>query len=90
MSRAGFFCRISYNKLNALRFALGTIISLKKKEPTINSRTKKEIGSNILNKEIPELLIAVSSLCSPRLPKVIKEDNKMARGNAKGTMFKLK
>ena len=40
--------------------------------------------------EMPEALIAVSSLLSPRLPNVISEDSKMASGRAWGTIINPK
>ena len=48
--------------------------------------TKIKMGSNALTKDIPELFTAVNSECSPKLPKVIIELNKMARGNASGEL----
>ena len=39
-------------------------------------------------KEMPAALMAVSSLLSPKLPKVMSDESKMANGNACGTNIK--
>ena len=44
-------------------------------------------GNNVLIKEIPELLIAVNSLFSPKFPKVIIEDRRTANGSASGVIL---
>ena len=41
-------------------------------------------GRMILNNETPAAFMAVNSKFSPRLPKVIKEANNIAKGNAMG------
>ena len=41
-------------------------------------------GRKVCIREIPAALMAVNSLLSPKFPKVIKEDSRMARGNAWG------
>lgn len=46
------------------------------------------MGAKILWKEIPADLKATNSKCSPRLPKVIREEIKTANGSAKGTKLK--
>ena len=38
--------------------------------------------------EMPAALMAVSSLLSPRLPKVMSEESRMASGNACGTSIR--
>ena len=47
-------------------------------------------GDIIFCKDNPALFIAVSSKCSPRLPKVIKEESRMARGRAIGMVVSEK
>lgn len=46
-------------------------------------------GLMILNSENPDDFIAINSLCSAKFPKVIKEDNKTAKGSAIGTIDAL-
>ena len=46
-------------------------------------------GRMILISDIPAAFIAVSSKFSPRLPKVINEASKMAKGKAIGTSEKV-
>lgn len=48
--------------------------------------TNTKIGRNALTKDIPELFTAVSSECSPKLPKVIIELMRTANGNASGEL----
>jgi hypothetical protein len=48
------------------------------------------MGLRILTIEIPALFKAVNSKFSPSLPKVIREDNNMAKGNASGMVIKEK
>ena len=47
-------------------------------------------GIMILCKDSPALFIAVSSKCSPRFPKVMREDNKIASGKAVGIVVSEK
>ena len=47
----------------------------------------KNKGLKVLISETPALLIAVSSLFSPKLPKVINEESNNARGNASGVIL---
>ena len=42
-------------------------------------------GRMMRNKLIPAAFIAVSSVFSPKLPKLINDANNIAKGNAKGT-----
>jgi len=42
-------------------------------------------GFIIRRSEIPDAFIATSSYCSPRFPKVISDDKRMANGSASGT-----
>ena len=44
-------------------------------------------GNNVLSSEFPALLIATSSLFSPRFPNVIIDDKRTARGNASGVIL---
>ena len=44
---------------------------------------------NACNSEIPEALMAVSSLLSPRFPNVMSDDSNMANGKACGTSMRL-
>ncbi len=44
-------------------------------------------GNNVRIKETPELLIAVNSLFSPKLPKVIIDDKRTANGRASGVIL---
>lgn len=44
-------------------------------------------GNNVLIKDIPELLIAVSSLFSPKFPKVIIDERRTASGSASGVIL---
>ena len=46
---------------------------------------RKISGLIILWREMPDDFNAVSSKFSPKFPKVINEDNKIARGKARGT-----
>jgi len=46
------------------------------------------MGRMILNSDNPALFMAVSSLLSPKAPKVMIEESSMARGKAMGTMLK--
>jgi hypothetical protein len=49
-----------------------------------------KMGLRILIIEIPALFKAVNSKFSPNFPKVIREDNNMARGNARGMVIREK
>lgn len=44
-------------------------------------------GLKMRSKENPLALSAVSSLCSAKLPMVMSEESKMAKGKAKGMML---
>ena len=61
----------------------------KKAKKVINTEIINK-GNNVLINETPELLIATNSLFSPRLPKVIIDDNKIANGNASGVILTAK
>ncbi len=43
-------------------------------------------GAIVRSSDMPEAFMAVSSNCSPRLPKVISEASSMASGSAIGIM----
>ena len=49
--------------------------------------TKTMRGRSVCISEMPAALMAVSSLDSPRLPKVMSEESRMARGRACGTII---
>ena len=44
-------------------------------------------GNKVLNNDVPALLIATNSLFSPKLPNVIIEDKRTAKGNASGVIL---
>jgi hypothetical protein len=56
----------------------------------LRHRATAKMGLSILTIEIPALFKAVNSKFSPNFPKVIKEDNSMARGNARGMVINEK
>ena len=47
-------------------------------------------GKRTRAKVIPLVFMAVSSLFSPRLPKVMREESRMESGKATGTILRLK
>ena len=49
--------------------------------------TTKMSGRNVCISEMPEALMAVNSELSPRLPKVMSDDSRMAKGSAVGTII---
>jgi hypothetical protein len=56
----------------------------------LRKRATTNMGLRILTIEIPALFKAVNSKFSPNFPKVIREDNKIARGIASGMVIKEK
>ena len=54
--------------------------------PEANVTMKMDNGRMMRNKEMPDAFIANSSNLSPRLPNVIKDASKMAKGKAIGNM----
>jgi hypothetical protein len=50
----------------------------------------EKMGLSILIIEIPALFKAVNSKFSPNFPKVIREDNNMAKGSASGMVIREK
>ena len=67
----------------------GTTLLENTKANTDKHKAKIVNGCMIRAKGIPAHLKAVNSLRSERLPKVIKDDNKIANGNANGTNVKV-
>ena len=60
------------------------------KEKNAKKDIKTEVikrGKSVLKIDIPALLIATSSLFSPKFPNVIIEDKRTARGKASGVIL---
>ena len=56
----------------------------------VKTKMKKNIGFNVLVRDIPALFMADNSEFSPRLPNVIKEEINTPKGRAFGRMLILK
>jgi len=76
---------MSYFNVCILRLATGITLLLKRKARPLRKIVTIKIGRMNRNKGMPADLIATSSKDSPRLPKVMMDDNRMASGKASGT-----
>ena len=77
------------NMVRNFKLAMGQILLANMKAPIDRNKLKIMSGRMILNKEIPALFIAVSSLFSDKAPNVMMLDIRMASGNAIFTMRAL-
>jgi hypothetical protein len=53
---------------------------------TVSTNTNAKIGNKLRTREMPKLLMAVISKCSPKFPNVINEESNTPNGNATGDM----
>ena len=80
------FCLMENSKVHIFTCDCGSTSFWKKKAPTLTMAINTVSGFITLSNEIPLDFIAVSSKCSPRLPKVISDASNIDSGNAKGTI----
>ena len=66
--------------------AMGSRLFWKKKAAMLMHTISTMSGRMILNSDMPEAFMAVSSNFSPRLPKVMSDASSTASGRAVGTM----
>ena len=77
---------MDFSRVHIFVCATGSTLFWKKNAP-MATKTIKTISGLITRKsEMPPALSAVSSRLSPRLPKVISEASRTARGRAIGTI----
>ena len=88
ISSSGLFWRIEIMICVSFTFALGPILFWNSNESNVMKQTTTMRGLKTCISEMPEALMAVSSLLSPRLPKVMSEESRMAKGNAWGTSIR--
>ena len=81
---------MSYNKLQPFKLAQGKATFVNQNMNILKHTATAKMGLSILIIEIPALFKAVNSKFSPNFPKVIREDNNMAKGNASGMVIKEK
>ena len=86
MSSVGVFCRIEKSSVHILTCDLGRTLFWKKNAPTATNDISTMSGAMTLTSEMPLDFMAVSSTCSPRLPKVMSDARRMDNGSANGTI----
>ena len=84
ISKAGFATLMSYSMVVNLRFATG--ITKFEMRNAMMEMQKDTTNKGLINRnnEIPADFMATNSKLSPRLPKVMMEEIKIASGNANG------
>ena len=82
MLNAGFCSRISYKRVFIFTLAIGNTLLENQKENNPINKERKARGRISEVTDIPADFIATISYFSPRLPNVINEESKTARGKA--------
>ena len=84
MSNAGLATRISYSMVVNFKLATGIKkLEMQKATPAMNIDTINR-GLINRNREMPADLMATNSKLSPKLPKVMIDEIKIAKGSASG------
>ena len=86
MSSVGDVCRIENSRVHIFTCDCGKTLFWKKNAPMDTSVMRMASGFMMVVNEMPDDLRAVSSMCSPRSPKVINAASRMLSGNASGTI----
>ena len=84
MSNSGDFCLSENMSVQSFVCPIGRILLEKKKAPTHINDMVMARGFIILKRGTPAAFIAVSSKRSPRLPNVMREARRIARGKLSG------